>query len=151
MLNKLKKVTTKKSTRRGRGYGSGKGGHTAGRGTKGQRSRSGYKLPRPGFEGGQMPLSRRLPKLKGFSRGYFNKKQKSLIINVEQLNKFKDDEKIDINKLAEAGFIKIKSQPVDIKILGKGKLTKKVTIKNISTSVSAAKKIKAAGGSVIEE
>jgi large subunit ribosomal protein L15 len=98
MLNELKR-STKNSKRKGRGYGSGKGGHTVGRGQKGQTSRSGYKKPRPGFEGGQMPLSRRIPKLRGFTRGYFKSKDSKIVINLLTLSKidFKFDKKVAKN------------------------------------------------------
>jgi large subunit ribosomal protein L15 len=86
MLQNLPKVKTVKPKRRlGRGYGSAKGGHTATRGQKGQKSRSGYTQPRPGFEGGQMPLSRRIPKYRGFRRAYFNDKNSKYTLTVNSL------------------------------------------------------------------
>jgi len=148
VLNKLVKNTKKKKKRIGRGYGSGKGGHTVGRGTKGQRSRSGYKLPRPGFEGGQMPLSRRIPKLKGFSRGYFNAKKKEYVFNLKDLETLKSGTTLDINKLKEIGWIKGKKSQIRVKICGDGKISKKINIVNIPTSKSAREKITKAGGKV---
>lgn len=148
MLNNLKRKTTKDSKRNGRGYGSKKGGHTSGRGMKGQRSRSGYKIPRPGFEGGQMPLSRRLPKLKGFTRAFFSSKLKNYTFNVSDLNSFKAGETIDPQKMVESGMIDTMSKSFTIKILGDGEVEKKLNIVNIQVSQSAKEKIEAKGGSV---
>lgn len=148
MLNKLTK-TTKKAKRVGRGYGSKKGGHTATRGQKGQKSRSGYKSPRKGFEGGSMPLSRRIPKLKGFSRGYFNSKVKNNILNLSDLNdNFNSGDTVDIESLVEKGLINISSKLTSIKILGKGDLTKKISIKGIPVSASVKDKVEAKGGKI---
>lgn len=101
MLNNLTK-TTKNSKRKGRGYGSNKGGHTATRGQKGQKSRSGYSRPRPGFEGGQMPLSRRLPKFRGYRRGYFQSKDDSIAINITVLSTLLKANNLEIGSGAEA-------------------------------------------------
>jgi large subunit ribosomal protein L15 len=131
----------KKKKRVGRGNGSGHG-TTSGRGTKGQLSRSGGKS-RLGFEGGQMPLQRRLPHLKGFKN---TRKKINNIINVWQLEKFKDDSVVDYDFLEKNGLIMKKSNPV--KILGNGKLTKKITVKANYFSRSAAAKIEKAGGKV---
>lgn len=132
---------TKSKKRVGRGYGSGKGGHTTGRGTKGQKARS---QVRPGFEGGQNPLYKRLPKAKGF---------KSLdrrvphVVNVRDLNKkFEDGEVVSRETLTEAGLISPKAKLV--KILGNGELTKKVTIKGLEISATAKEKVTKAGGKV---
>ena len=123
--------------RRGRGHGSGNG-KTAGKGHKGQKARSG--APRPGFEGGQMPLYRRLPK-----RGFKNRNTKEIVgINVEALNRFEDGAEVTINALVEAGIIK---NPRDgVKILGNGELTKKLDVKVDAFSASAKEKIEALGG-----
>ena len=123
--------------RRGRGHGSGNG-KTAGKGHKGQKARSG--APRPGFEGGQMPLYRRLPK-----RGFTNRNSKEIIaINVDVLNRFEDGAVVDLAVLADAGVI---SQPQGaLKVLGKGELAKKITVKAAVFSASAKEKIEAAGG-----
>ena len=124
--------------RRGRGHGSGNG-KTAGFGHKGQRARSGQ--PRPGFEGGQMPLYRRLPK-----RGFNCRNSKNIIgINVSALNRFDDGAEITTAALVEAGVV---SNPRDgVKILGDGELTKKLTVK-VPVSAGAKEKIEAAGGTV---
>ena len=121
----------------GRGHGSGNG-KTAGKGHKGQKARSG--APRPGFEGGQMPLYRRLPK-----RGFTNRNTKVIVsINITELNRFEDGAVVTIETLVENGVIK---NPKDgVKILGNGELTKKLTVKANAFSASAAEKIQALGG-----
>ena len=121
----------------GRGHGSGNG-KTAGKGQKGQKARSG--APRPGFEGGQMPLYRRLPK-----RGFTNRNTKDIVsINITELNRFEDGTVVTIETLVENGVIK---NPKDgVKILGNGELTKKLTVKANAFSASAAEKIQALGG-----
>ena len=120
--------------RRGRGHGSGNG-KTAGKGHKGQKARSG--APRPGFEGGQMPLYRRLPK-----RGFTNRNSLEIVaINVDALNRFDNDAEVTVETLIETGIIK---NPKDgVKILGNGELTKKLTVKVNACSASAEEKIKA--------
>lgn len=124
--------------RKGRGHGSG-AGKTAGKGHKGQKARSGGGV-RPGFEGGQMPLYRRIPK-----RGFTNRNSKEIIaINVDRLNIFEDNTIVTIDLLKEVGIIK---NPKDgVKILGNGDLTKKLTVVVNQYSKSAAEKIEAAGG-----
>ena len=121
----------------GRGHGSGNG-KTAGKGHKGQKARCG--APRPGFEGGQMPLYRRLPK-----RGFTNRNTKDIVsINITELNRFEDGAVVTIETLVENGVIK---NPKDgVKILGNGELTKKLTVKANAFSASAAEKIQALGG-----
>ena len=124
--------------RRGRGHGSGNG-KTAGKGHKGQKARSG--APRPGFEGGQMPLYRRIPK-----RGFTCPSTKEIIgINVGVLNdKFEDGAEVTIDTLIESGIVK---NPKDgVKILGNGEITKKLTVKANAFSASAKEKIEAIGG-----
>ena len=125
--------------RRGRGHGSGNG-KTAGKGHKGQKARSG--APRPGFEGGQMPLYRRLPK-----RGFKCRNSKQIVtVNVSVLNRFEDGAEITVGSLIEAGIVK---NPRDgVKILGNGELTKKLTVSVDAVSAAAAEKIEAAGGKV---
>ncbi|MCI8691812.1 MAG: 50S ribosomal protein L15 [Lachnospiraceae bacterium] len=125
------------SFRRGRGHGSGNG-KTAGKGHKGQKARSG--APRIGFEGGQMPLYRRLPK-----RGFTNRNSKDIVaINVGVLERFQDGATVDVNALLDAGIIK---NPRDgVKILGNGDLTKKLNVKVDAFSASAKEKIEALGG-----
>ena len=123
--------------RRGRGHGSGNG-KTAGKGHKGQKARSG--APRPGFEGGQMPLYRRLPK-----RGFTCRNSKDIVaINVDVLNRFEDGTVVTVETLLDAGVIK---NPKDgVKILGNGELTKKREVKVDAFSASAVEKIQALGG-----
>lgn len=123
--------------RKGRGQGSGNG-KTAGKGTKGQKARSG--APRPGFEGGQMPLYRRVPK-----KGFHNRNTKDIVsINVSELDRFEDGADVDIKALRDAGVIK---SPKDgVKILGEGEITKKLNVKVNAYSASAKEKIEAAGG-----
>ena len=123
--------------RRGRGHGSGNG-KTAGKGHKGQKARSG--APRPGFEGGQMPLCRRLPK-----RGFTNRNTKRIVsVNLSVLERFEDGADVDVNTLIESGIIK---NPRDgVKILGNGELTKKLNVKVDAYSASAKEKIEALGG-----
>ena len=123
--------------RRGRGHGSGNG-KTAGKGHKGQKARSG--APRPGFEGGQMPLYRRIPK-----RGFKCRNSKEIIgINLSALEKFDNDTVVSVDTLIEAGIVK---NPRDgVKILGNGELTKKLTVQVNAFSKSAAEKIEALGG-----
>jgi large subunit ribosomal protein L15 len=123
--------------RRGRGHGSGNG-KTAGKGHKGQKARSG--APRVGFEGGQMPLYRRIPK-----RGFTNRNTKEIIaINVNVLNRFEDGAVVTVESLIEVGII---NNPKDgVKILGNGELTKKLDVKVNAFSASAVEKIQALGG-----
>jgi len=123
--------------RRGRGHGSGNG-KTAGKGHKGQKARSG--APRVGFEGGQMPLYRRIPK-----RGFTNRNTKEIIaINVDELNRFEDGATVTVESLLEAGIIKKAGDGV--KILGNGELKKRLDVKVNAYSSSALEKIKALGG-----
>lgn len=123
--------------RRGRGHGSGNG-KTAGKGHKGQKARSG--ATRPGFEGGQMPLYRRIPK-----RGFTNRNSLEIIgINVNVLERFENGSTVSVDTLVEAGIIK---NPRDgVKILGNGELTKKLTVQANAFSASAKEKIEALGG-----
>ena len=123
--------------RRGRGHGSGNG-KTAGKGHKGQKARSG--APRAGFEGGQMPLYRRIPK-----RGFTNINTKEIVaVNLNVFERFDDGATVDVNALIEAGIIK---NPRDgVKVLGNGELTKKLNVKADAFSASAKEKIEALGG-----
>ena len=123
--------------RRGRGHGSGNG-KTAGKGHKGQKARSG--ATRIGFEGGQMPLYRRLPK-----RGFTNRNSKTIVgVNVEKLERFDADSVVTVDTLLESGVIRHAYDGV--KILGNGELTKKLTVKVNAFSEGAKAKIEAAGG-----
>jgi len=123
--------------RRGRGHGSGNG-KTAGKGHKGQKARSG--APRIGFEGGQMPLYRRIPK-----RGFKNRNHKEIVaINLSVLDSFDDGATVDVEALMAKGIIK---NPADgVKILGNGELTKKLNVKVNAFSESAKEKIEKLGG-----
>lgn len=125
--------------RRGRGHGSGNG-KTAGKGHKGQKARSG--APRPGFEGGQMPLYRRLPK-----RGFTCRSSKEIVgINVSALNRFEDGATVTVETMVESGLV---TNPKDgVKILGNGEITKKLNVKVNAYSEGAKTKIEAAGGTV---
>lgn len=130
--------SVKAAWRKGRGAGSGNG-KTAGKGHKGQNARSGGGV-RPGFEGGQIPLYRRLPK-----RGFHNRFATNyVVINVENLNKFDDNAVVTIESLLASGVI---SKTLDgVKVLGRGEITKKVTVQASAFSASAKEKIEAAGG-----
>lgn len=130
--------SVKKSYRVGRGAGSGNG-KTAGKGHKGQNARSGGGV-RPGFEGGQMPLQRRVPK-----RGFVNIFRKEYaVVNVSDLNRFEDGSVVDTKAIVEAGLLK---KTLDgVKILGRGEITKKLTVQAAVFSATAKSKIEAAGG-----
>lgn len=141
MLNRLKapKGANQKKTRRGRGEGSGLG-KTSGRGGKGQTARTGGNI-KPGFEGGQMPLQRRLPK-RGFTNIFKTEYQ---IVNVGSIGEaFKAGETADPATMLEKGLLKRK---LPLKVLGKGEIKTALTVKAMSFSKSAVEKIKAAGGS----
>ena len=124
--------------RRGRGHGSGNG-KTAGKGHKGQKARAGHGM-RPGFEGGQMPLQRRIPK-----RGFNNIFAKEVVsVNIGSLNCFEDGSEVTVNTLMEAGVLKKSGDA--LKILANGELTKKLTVRANAFSEAAKAKIEAAGG-----
>ena len=130
--------STQVAKRKGRGHGTGNG-KTAGRGHKGQKARSGGKV-RVGFEGGQMPLARRVPK-----RGFNNIFAKPLeIVNLSDLNKFEDGDTITAQALLEKGILS--KCEYGYKVLGNGKVAKKVTVKASAFSASAKEAIEAAGG-----
>ena len=142
-LHDLKPADGSKHRRKriGRGPGSGRGGHTSTRGQKGQGSRSGSST-RPGFEGGQLPLARRLPK-----RGFNNKKFATVYIpvNLESLNQFDDGAIVDEAVMRAAGLVNGRGDGV--KILGQGELEKKLTVKAAAFSASARAAIEGKGGS----
>ncbi|HBR07892.1 MAG TPA: 50S ribosomal protein L15 [Clostridiales bacterium] len=130
--------STQVGKRKGRGRGTGNG-KTAGRGHKGQKARSGGGV-RIGFEGGQMPLARRVPK-----RGFINIFAEPFeIVNLSALNKFEDGAEVDAKALLEAGILR--KCAYGVKILGNGSITKKLTIRASAFSESAKQKIEAAGG-----
>ena len=142
-LNELKPAagSTKTAKRKGRGHATGNG-KTAGRGRDGQNSRSGGGV-RIGFEGGQMPLYRRIPK-RGFTNHMFKKNYAE--VSLESLNTFRSGSKVDAIKMIEAGIIK---KTLDgVVILGNGEITKKLTVKAARFTKTAAEKIEAAGGKV---
>ena len=140
-LNELSPAagSAKAAWRKGRGPGSGNG-KTAGKGHKGQNARSGGGV-RPGFEGGQLPLYRKLPK-RGFNNSRFAKKYTE--VNVQSLNKFNDGDVVDCAALLSMGIVKVVFD--GIKVLGEGELTKKLTVKAAVFSASAKEKIEAVGG-----
>jgi len=130
-----------KSKRLGRGYGSGVGGHTVGRGQKGQKSRSGHKST-VAFEGGNVPFFRRMPKYRGFNNP---NKVRAQVISVRDIQEnFKSKEVVSFDSLREKKMVRIK--PDFIKILGNGELKKAVVIEGIQVSASAREKIEKAGG-----
>jgi large subunit ribosomal protein L15 len=135
---------TKYKTRRriGRGIGSGSG-KTSGRGHKGRGSRSGASR-RPGYEGGQMPIYRRVPK-RGFTNARF--RTEYTIINVDRLNAFEDGDVVDLAAILEQGLVSMNTKL--LKVLGNGDITKKVTVRAQKCSTAAAEKIRAAGGEFV--
>ena len=130
--------STRDSKRIGRGHGSGNG-KTAGKGHKGQKARAGHGM-RPGFEGGQTPLQRRIPK-RGFNNIFA---EEWIAINLSALEVFEDGATVDAAALADKGIVKKASLP--IKVLANGKLTKKLTVKANAFSAAAAEKINSVGG-----
>lgn len=140
VLSNGTKYTTRKRIGRGTGSGSGK---TSGRGHKGQGSRSGSSR-RPGFEGGQMPLYRRVPK-RGFTNARF--RTEYTIINVGELNGYEDGTTIDLQAVLDSGLVSLNTRL--FKLLGNGELTTKLTVRAQRFSKSAAEKIRAAGGEVV--
>lgn len=144
-LNEMTSSGNAKAYRKGRGAGSGNG-KTAGRGHKGQNARSGGGV-RPGFEGGQMPLYRRMPK-----RGFNNKRfaLDYIEVNVSDLEKLADGTEVTAEVLAKEGIITLPKVNDGVKILGNGELTKKLTVKAAKFTASAKEKIEKAGGSAEE-
>ncbi len=144
-LNEMTSAGNQVAYRKGRGPGSGNG-KTSGRGHKGQKARSGGGV-RPGFEGGQMPLYRRLPK-----RGFNNKRfaPQYITINVSDLEKIEGVTEVTAQVLDEQGIISVPKNNDGIKILGRGELTKKLDVKAAKFTASAKEKIEKAGGSATE-
>ncbi len=141
-LNELKSTEGSRKARKRKGCGIASGnGKTGGRGHKGQKSRSGGKVAR-GFEGGQMPLIRRLPK-RGFTPRQDNDFQ---VVNLEQLNRFEDGAVVDAAALFEAGLVRNAVDP--IKLLASGELTKKLSVAVAAASAAAMSKVESAGGSL---
>lgn len=138
-----RKHNKKPAKRIGRGYGSGKGGHTVGKGMKGQKSRAGG--PKPvGFEGGNVPLYRRLPKFRGFKNPTRVEYQPVNIADIE--SHYSDGGVVSLLSLKETGIVKKRSNRV--KILAKGDISKKITVVGLPVTESARKKIEKAGGEV---
>lgn len=142
ILSFITKITTKSAKRLGRGYGSGKGGHTSSRGQKGQTSRTGSKVPL-WFEGGSLPLSKRIPMWRG--KGRFKSLRQVAELTMSDLNKIElKDISLDslkLNRIIDKRF-------KQAKVICKGKLNKKVNLKGIGVSASAKKEIEALGGSI---
>lgn len=132
----------KAGKRIGRGYGSGKGGHTVGRGAKGQKSRGKVRL---GFEGGQLPLYKRLPHRKGFKRAF---REDVAILNAGRLGRFPAGSVVSPKTLRESGFIKVIPKG-GVKILGGGEISKNLVFEDVKLSAAAKEKILAAGGKIV--
>jgi large subunit ribosomal protein L15 len=148
-LAKLEKLQgkTRKSKRVGRGIGSGKGGHTVGKGQKGQKSRSGAK-PGIGFEGGQVPLYKRMPQLGGFSRKYM---PKIFTVSLDVFNVFEDNTDVSPLELVEHRILRgLTKKNFSVKILGNGQLTKKLTFKGFDYSEKARESIEKSGSKITE-
>lgn len=154
--NLISPKTIQKSTQIGRGMGSGRGGHTSGRGGKGQTAHGGHKQPRPGFEGGQNPISRRLPKYRGETTGKtrdaFNALQRSIIIQLSELAesaKENNVSEINIETLVTLGFVRPSYNKVLVtKILFDKEISVALTIKDITLSKAAKSAVIKAGGKV---
>ncbi|MBN1168734.1 50S ribosomal protein L15 [Candidatus Woesebacteria bacterium] len=147
MKNKLPKTVKRRNKRVGRGYGSGKGGHTTGRGVKGQRARTKNNIL---FEGVKMKKSyfKRLPLMRG--KGKFRSKPKPIIVNLDYLNLLRSNTKVDINTLIQEGIVKRDdAERFGVKILGGGEIKKKIIVM-LPVSKSAAKQIEKAGGKIVE-
>ncbi len=138
--HELKAKSSKKARRVGRGTGSGRG-KTAGRGTKGQNARTGGGT-RPGFEGGQNPLLKRIPK----SRGFKSNRAKPAVVHTDQLNQFKAGSVVDKQALISAGLVSDKA--IDVKLLNRGKLEKSLKVSLAKMSKTAKEAIESAGGSI---
>ena len=147
-MNSLPKVVKRGKKRVGRGYASGKGGHTVGRGVKGQKSRSKLNIL---FEGVKVKKSllRRLPLQRG--KGKFKASRKPLIVNLDYLDLLEDGARVNIETLSKAGIVKLSdAQSAGVKILGRGKISKKLSIE-LPISKGASKSIEKAGGKVVSK
>jgi large subunit ribosomal protein L15 len=145
LSNLVKLKGTEKSKKRlGRGIGSGKGGHTVGRGTKGQKARKGNKKPWLGFEGGQVPLYKRMPRINKFKKG---KVFKPIAISLSIFNKFEDKTKVTPELLMKQGIIAVPTK-AGVKIIGGGKLDKKLALIGFSYSESAKKAVDKSGSTI---
>lgn len=144
MLSQLPKLTTKQKKRLGRGYGSGRGGHTSSRGQKGQKSRGSVPI---WFEGGQLPLIRRTPFIKGKSR-MESLKDRPVVITTQALNKLADNTIVDRQAVVEKLGLRLpKTKNWPVKVVNRGKLERQLTVK-LPTTKSAAEAIAKAGGAV---
>lgn len=144
-LGGLVKIKKRSKKRVGRGYGSGKGGHTAGLGTKGQKARGARKVPQ-GFEGGQSPLYKKMPKISHFKGA---RRNDVIAISLVSLNKFKEGSKVTPEKLLEKGMIK-RMPRGGVKILANGNLHKKIELEGFVISKGAQEKIEKAGSKIID-
>jgi len=146
MERKLPKAKTRSKKRVGRGYGSGKGGHTVGRGQKGQKSRTKVGIL---FEGMKVrkSLLKRTPQLRGKTK--FSGKPKPVIIDLDSISKLKAGSKVTVENLVKEGLVHKRAKELGVKILGQGKITKKLNIE-VLVSESARKKIEKAGGKILE-
>jgi large subunit ribosomal protein L15 len=159
MIEKLPSPKSKKKMMRlGRGMSSGKGGHTVGRGGKGQTARTGHNSPRSGFEGGQMPLSRRLPLLRGqsqksarSSRGSFDAKVNEIIFKLSDVAAVAKDGKIDVEILLESGILRPTAKVFTFKILFDKDIDQKIDFTGIGMSKGARAAVEKAGGTVITD
>jgi len=142
-LNELIKTKTRSKKRLGRGIGSGKGGHTVGRGTKGQKARTGYNLPR-GFEGGQVPLWKKIPQIGGFKS---SRAKRIISVSLSKFNLFADGDVVTPQSLIEVGVFK-KLNRSKVKVLDYGKLEKKVELKGFLYSKSVKEKLEKAGAKI---
>jgi large subunit ribosomal protein L15 len=145
ILNLTQKITNRKAKRLGRGYGSGKGGHTSSRGEKGQKARTGSKIPL-WFEGGALPLAKRIPMWRG--KGRFKTLHPAAELTFDDLNKMEITDitldSLKLNRIIDKSFKKAK-------VISKGRLNKKVNLKGIGVTVTAKKEIEALGGTVSED
>ncbi len=144
LLNQLITITDRKKKRLGRGYGSGKGGHTTNRGQKGQKTRSNNNV-HVWFEGGGLPLTKRLPMLRG--KGKFKQMSNVAQITFDEINRFDFDvislKTLKANRIIEGSF-------QQAKVIKRGQLKKKITVKGLQVSAGAAQEIKTKGGSIEE-
>jgi large subunit ribosomal protein L15 len=145
-LHNLKKSkgAIKPKKRVGRGIGSGKGAHTTGRGSKGQKARSGYNLP-VGFEGGQVPLFKKLPQIGGFKNP---RPRKIVTVSLDKFNSFKDGSTVTPEDLVKMGILAKLSKGTQVKVLGTGEINKKVELQGFLFSRSAKENLEKAGAKI---
>lgn len=151
MINTLPSPKQNKKVKRvGRGIGSGVGGHTTGRGTKGQKSRSGYKRPTPDFEGGQNPISRRTPKLKGFKRAYFKSRVRNINLKLSEVEAIATEkDTINSEYLKKNGFVSnVSHKKPLVKVLFDKEIKKSLAFEGVKLSKKAQEAVEKAKGSV---